>query len=68
LLEASLRIMSDENYRNGAKKIGDSFREAGGFKKAADEILAYTKEVQSQRVTDSESQSRGVIYHARKTV
>lgn len=35
------KILSDGNYRRNAGKIGETFREAGGYKKAADEILQY---------------------------
>jgi UDP:flavonoid glycosyltransferase YjiC (YdhE family) len=43
LREAVRRVLADESYRQNSKRIGNSFREAGGAKRAADEIFRYKK-------------------------
>jgi MGT family glycosyltransferase len=42
-LRASVdQVLSDsDNYRRAALRLGNSFRQAGGYKRAADEILAF---------------------------
>lgn len=44
LRESALKIFSDDNYSKNAKLIGDSFKSAGGFKQAADEIFLFKNE------------------------
>jgi len=39
LKQSVVEILSDENFRKNSEKIGRSLREAGGYKKAVDEIL-----------------------------
>ena len=39
LKQSVVNILSDSNFRMNSKKIGESLREAGGFKKGVDEIL-----------------------------
>ena len=38
--DAAYRLLSDVTYKQNATKIGDSFREAGGYKKAAGRFLS----------------------------
>ncbi len=38
--EAMHRLMADEAYRRNSRLVGDSFRAAGGVKRAADEVLS----------------------------
>lgn len=40
LREAAERILSDPAYRSNATRVGESFRQAGGVRRAADVILA----------------------------
>ncbi len=42
---AAKRLLSDVTYKQNATKIGDSFREAGGYKQAADEIFKFKSNV-----------------------
>ena len=39
LKQSVVKILSDNNFRINSEKIGKSLREAGGYKKGADEIL-----------------------------
>jgi len=39
LKQSVVKILSDNNFRINSEKIGKSLREAGGYKKAIDEIL-----------------------------
>lgn len=41
LKQSVVKVLSDNNYRLNSKKIGESLREAGGFKKGVDEILHF---------------------------
>jgi MGT family glycosyltransferase len=41
LTETVYRLLSENTYRAAAERIGKSFREAGGYKKAVDCILEY---------------------------
>lgn len=43
LVAAVEQVLSNELFGQNARKIGDSFREAGGYMRAADEVLDYTK-------------------------
>jgi MGT family glycosyltransferase len=40
LRENAYRILNDSSFRERAQAVGESFREAGGYKQAADEILS----------------------------
>jgi len=35
------RVLAEPRFRDGARKVAESFREAGGYKRAADEILRW---------------------------
>jgi MGT family glycosyltransferase len=41
LRESVERVLADKSFAQSARAIGDSFRTAGGFERAADEILAF---------------------------
>jgi len=41
LREAVERVLADRRYSQAAARIGESLRNAGGYRKAADEILAF---------------------------
>lgn len=45
LLTSVNAILSDNTYREHSVQIGDTFREAGGFKKAADLITGYLEDL-----------------------
>ena len=42
LRESIFRLLADGSYKAESRKIGDSFREAGGYRVAADYIMQYT--------------------------
>ncbi|PSM56692.1 glycosyl transferase [Clostridium diolis] len=39
------KVLTDPNYLDNIKKINNSFKEAGGYKKAIDEIIKFKKEL-----------------------
>ncbi|MHB8065423.1 MAG: macrolide family glycosyltransferase [Ruminiclostridium sp.] len=41
LKEAALSLLSENTYKAAARRIGESFREAGGYKTAVDDIFEY---------------------------
>ncbi|MBU3177554.1 glycosyl transferase [Clostridium estertheticum] len=43
LNQAVVKILSDKNFKINSEKIGESLREAGGFKRGVDEILNLCK-------------------------
>src|SRR4051812_31000245 len=43
LRAAVRRVLSDESYRQQAAEVGETFRAAGGVRRAADAILAFTR-------------------------
>ena len=43
LRAAVRRVLSDESYRRQAAQVGETFRAAGGVRRAADAILAFTR-------------------------
>ena len=44
ITESVVDLLSDSKYKEASQRIGESFRLAGGFEKAADYILALKKE------------------------
>lgn len=44
LKEAAANILKDERYRFNSAKIADSFKNAGGYTKAADEIIRFKQQ------------------------
>jgi MGT family glycosyltransferase len=47
LRELADRVIQDGSFRAEARRIGDSFRAAGGYRRAADEILAFASKAAS---------------------
>ncbi|MBB6730388.1 macrolide family glycosyltransferase [Cohnella zeiphila] len=45
LRAAAERVLREESFRKACAEIGDSFRAAGGYGRAVDEIFAYKREV-----------------------
>lgn len=43
LKEAVFTVLNDASYRNGAKRISESFREAGGYQSGVDAILRFAE-------------------------
>lgn len=44
LKQAAQTILADQRYRAGSSKISDSFKNAGGFTKAADAVFAFKQQ------------------------
>ncbi len=44
LREAVLLLLHDERYRQNSRKLGQSLRDAGGYRRAVDEIFAYKRQ------------------------
>lgn len=49
LREAAERVCQDSSIRKVCNEIGDSFRAAGGYQRAVEEIFAYTRSVHEMR-------------------
>ena len=43
LRAAVRRVIAEESYRHQASRVGETFRAAGGVRRAADAILAFTR-------------------------
>jgi MGT family glycosyltransferase len=43
LRESVARVLENESFARNARAIGDSFKTAGGFERAADEVLAFVQ-------------------------
>jgi MGT family glycosyltransferase len=43
LRDSVRRVLDDESFARGAREIGESLRSAGGFERAGDEVLAFTR-------------------------
>lgn len=50
LREAAQKILQDESFRHNSNRLGRACREAGGAKRAVDEILNYVRTQQGGRV------------------
>ena len=53
LRTAVSRVSADATYRANAQRLGESLRAAGGFARAADEVIAFVEKQKAQRVPHS---------------